>query len=135
MTTENKKVRLDKWLWAARFFKTRSIAKQAIDGGKVHFDGARCKVSKEVVIGAKLTIRQGSEEKTVLIKQLSDQRRGYEVAKELYEELPESIAKREQTAAQRRAEFAGQLHSERRPSKRDRRRITTFKDAMNQEVE
>ena len=69
------KVRLDKWLWAARFFKSRSLAKAAIDGGKVQLDGQRVKVSKEVVVGDILQIRQGWDEKVVLVKQLSEQRR------------------------------------------------------------
>ncbi len=130
-----KKIRLDKWLWAARFFKTRASAKQAIEGGKVHFNGARCKVSKEVVIGAELTIRQGFDEKVVEVMALSDQRRSYDIAKQLYREFASSIAKREALMAQRKAQFAGQPHSEKRPNKRNRRLITTFKDAMNQTSE
>ena len=63
MTDSNNKIRLDKWLWAARFFKTRALAKDAIEGGKVHYEGQRCKVSKSPEIGAKLTIRQGLDEK------------------------------------------------------------------------
>ena len=70
------KVRLDKWLWAARFFKTRSLAKQAIEGGKVHYEGARTKVSREVTVGAELQIRQGWDEKTVVVLGLSDQQIG-----------------------------------------------------------
>jgi ribosome-associated heat shock protein Hsp15 len=70
------KVRLDKWLWAARLFKTRSLAKQAIEGGKVHYDGTRSKVSKEVEIGARLTVRQGWDEKELEVSALSVQRRG-----------------------------------------------------------
>ncbi len=62
-TSDNKKIRLDKWLWAARFYKTRAIAKAAVEGGKVHYEGQRCKVSKTVDLNAKLTIRQGVDEK------------------------------------------------------------------------
>src|SRR5690606_28965388 len=76
MTDSNDNIRLDKWLWAARFFKTRALAKDAIEGGKVHYEGQRCKVSKTPELGAKLTIRQGFDEKTVIIKALSGQRRG-----------------------------------------------------------
>ena len=75
-TSDNKKIRLDKWLWAARFYKTRAIAKAAVEGGKVHYEGQRCKVSKTIDLNAKLTIRQGVDEKIIVIKDLSDQRRG-----------------------------------------------------------
>lgn len=121
------KVRLDKWLWAARFYKTRSLAKQSIEGGKVHYNGARVKVSKDVEVGAQLTIRQGWDEKTVVVKALSDQRRGAPDAALLYEELAESVANREQRAAQRKLEGAGRPYPSSRPNKRDRRHIHRFK--------
>ena len=70
------KLRLDKWLWAARFFKTRSLAKSAIEGGKVHCGGERCKASKEIRVGDQLQIRQGFDQRSVEVLQLSDQRRG-----------------------------------------------------------
>ena len=70
------KVRLDKWLWAARFFKTRSLAKRAIEGGKVYCNGQRVKVAKEIVVGDRLSIRQGFEKKEVAVLALSDERRG-----------------------------------------------------------
>ncbi len=73
---EPDKVRLDKWLWAARFFKTRAIAKQMIEGGKVHYDGQRAKCSKVVELGATLKVRQGWDERVVVVKALSEQRRG-----------------------------------------------------------
>ena len=76
MTETQEKVRLDKWLWAARFFKTRSLAKDAIEGGKVHHEGQRDKVSKEIKVGMTLTIKQGFEDKTITIKALSEVRRG-----------------------------------------------------------
>ncbi|MCP5325451.1 MAG: hypothetical protein H7A09_03875 [Oceanospirillaceae bacterium] len=69
------KVRLDKWLWEARFFKTRAMAKNAIDGGKVHYNGQRSKVSKIVEVGAKIDVRQGFDEKTILVSVITDQRR------------------------------------------------------------
>ena len=94
MTDSNDKIRLDKWLWAARFFKTRALAKDAIEGGKVHYEGQRCKVSKSPEIGAKLTIRQGFDEKIVIIKALSGQRRGAAEAQLLYEETPQSRVRR-----------------------------------------
>jgi len=122
------KVRLDKWLWAARFFKTRAQAKQAIEGGKVHYNGARAKVSKLVELGAELKIRQGWDEKTVEVLQLSGQRRGAPEAARLYRETAQSLQQREDAAAQRRAERAGLSADSGRPSKRDRRRIHSFKE-------
>ena len=122
-----KKVRLDKWLWAARFFKTRSIAKQAIEGGKVHYNGARVKVSKEVEMGALLKIRQGWDEKVVEILLLSDQRRNAEIAQSLYAETPESLTKRELNAQMRKQLNQGQIAPERRPDKKNRRMIHRFK--------
>ncbi|MAY35747.1 MAG: RNA-binding protein [Spongiibacteraceae bacterium] len=126
--TEAPKVRLDKWLWAARFFKTRSLAKQAIEGGKVHYNGERCKVSKEVEVGATLTIRQGWDTKTVEVQTLSDQRRGAPEAQCLYRETEDSIKQREARAAQRKAFGPGaDLISRERPNKKQRRQIHRFK--------
>lgn len=128
MNDTQQRVRLDKWLWAARFYKTRSIAKQAVDGGKVHYNGARCKVSKDVEIGAELTLRLGWDEKTVIVQALSDQRRGAPEAQALYQETPESIEQREKRAAQRRAHGPGaDLISRERPTKKQRRQIHRFK--------
>ncbi len=119
------KVRVDKWLWAARFFKTRAKSRQAIDGGKVHVNGQRIKPSKELMLEDQLKIRQGRDEKIIIVKELSDQRKGAPEAQQLYEEIAESIAKREMTAVQRRA--AGQhIASKGRLDKRDRRRIHDF---------
>lgn len=132
MTTEpdrnSRKVRLDKWLWAARFFKTRSLAKQAIEGGKVHYEGARSRVSKEVRVGAELRIRRGWEEMTVVVTALSDQRGPAAVASQLYQETAQSIADREQNTALRRAANAGNNTPAKRPGKRDRRLIHRFKN-------
>jgi ribosome-associated heat shock protein Hsp15 len=122
------KVRLDKWLWAARFFKSRSLAKAAIDGGKVHLDGRRIKVSKEVCVGSMVQIRQGWDEKVVRVKQLSDQRRGAPQAQLLYEETTESQAKREAQALARKAAGGMLDRPDRRPTKKQRRQIHAFKD-------
>ena len=119
-----RKVRIDKWLWAARFFKTRNIAKQAIEGGKVHCDGQRVKASKEIGIGVFLRIRQGWDEKEVEVIALSDQRRGAPEAAKLYSETADSVAKREQGAAQRK--LLNQGVPRQRPSKRDKRLIRRF---------
>ena len=121
------KVRLDKWLWAARFFKTRSLAKQAIEGGKVHCNGARSKSSREIEVGCQLDIRQGWDEKTVVVKALSDKRGSAPQAALLYEETPQSIEKRQVMADQRRIQRAMNPVSEGRPTKQDRRRIHRFK--------
>ena len=123
-----KKARLDKWLWAARFFKTRSLAKKAIEGGKVTYDGARAKVSKEVSVGASLTIRQGWDEKTVHVDALAEQRRGASVAAELYTETAESIEKRKHTAAQRKVFRESMLLPEQRPTKKQRRVLERLRE-------
>ncbi|XID74238.1 RNA-binding S4 domain-containing protein [Alkanindiges sp. WGS2144] len=121
---DTQSMRIDKWLWAARFFKTRSIAKEAIEGGKVHHDGNRVKVSKDVRTGMQLTIRQGFDEKTVIVKALSEVRGGAPQAQILYEETAESIAKREFYSSQRK--LSNLARPDHRPSKRDRRQIHRF---------
>lgn len=119
-------VRLDKWLWAARFFKTRSLARTAIDGGKVHYEGQRSKPSKLVEVGATLTIRQGFDKKVVIIQALSDQRRGAPDAAKLYEETAESITEREQHRLQRKNQ-ASHAPVQGRPNKKQRRQIIEAK--------
>lgn len=123
-------MRIDKWVWAARFFKTRSIAKNAIEGGKVHIDGERVKVSREVRVGMQLTIAQGLEKKTVVIKALSDVRGPAPVAQLLYDETPESIEKRELLASQRK--MHNLARPDHRPSKKDRRDISKFQNENSQ---
>ncbi len=118
-------VRLDKWLWAARFFKTRSIAKNAIEGGKVHLNGVRGKAAKDVRVGDTVKLRQGWDEKTVEVVALSDQRRGAPEAQRLYRETEDSIARREQIGEQRRA--LNQTQDPGRPTKKQRRDIHRFK--------
>lgn len=127
----SKKVRLDKWLWAARFFKTRALAKGAIEGGKVHYDGQRCKVSKMVEVDALLVIRQGFDEKEIKVKQLSDQRRGAPEAQALYEETPDSIKRRMDQAEQRRVMNAARQAPDQRPNKKQRRDLKRFEDSQN----
>jgi ribosome-associated heat shock protein Hsp15 len=122
------KVRLDKWLWAARFFKTRSLAKAAIEGGKVRLDEQRVKVSKEITAGDILQIRQGWDDKVVLVKQLSDQRRGAPEAQLLYEETAASLAKREAQAEARKAAGGMIDRPAHRPTKKQRRQIHALKD-------
>ncbi|OOF81342.1 heat-shock protein [Rodentibacter ratti] len=124
---EEKDVRLDKWLWAARFYKTRSLAKAMIEGGKVHYNGQRAKVSKIVEVGAILKLRQGNEEKEVEILALSDQRRGAPEAQLLYRETNQSVKKREEMAWARKNNALSMPHPERRPNKKERRDLLKFK--------
>ena len=120
-------VRIDKWLWAARFFKTRAKAKEAIDGGKVHINGSRSKPSKEIVIGDTLKITQGWFEKVVTVKDLSEKRQGAPIAQLLFDETEESMDKRALLTEQRRA--AGKhIRTEGKPSKKQRRLIHKFRD-------
>lgn len=124
-------VRLDKWLWAARFFKTRALAKAAIEGGKVHCAGERCKPSKEPKLGDELLIRQGFEERLVRVDGLSSTRRGASDAQLLYSETAESIVRREQAAALRKAGALG-VSTDGRPTKKQRRQLHGFRDAQEQ---
>ena len=123
------KVRLDKWLWAARFFKTRRLAKAAIEGGKVRWDGQRIKAGKEIGVGDNLTIRQGFDDKEVLVTALSEQRRGAPEAALLYEEMAASKALRENRAADRKAAAGGFKPSDHKPSKKERRQLQKFEQA------
>ena len=124
----NEKLRIDKWLWAARFFKTRSLAKAAIEGGKVQVGGQRIKVSKEIMVGDKLRVRQGWDEKDIVIVALNDQRRGAPEASQLYQETDESIARREAEAVARKAAGGMIERPIKRPSKRERRQIHRFRE-------
>ena len=119
-------VRIDKWLWAARFFKTRSLATDAVVGGHVHVDGARVKPSKEVRAGDVLEIRVGSVRSTVVVRAIAERRGPASVAQTLYEEAPESVAAREQFALERRFARPPGADLGARPTKQARRRL----DAM-----
>ena len=117
------RLRVDKWLWAARFYKTRSIAKTAIEGGKVHLDGQRVKVSREISIGERLTVKQGWDEKEVVVKALSDQRGPASIAQTLYEETPESIVRREREAQARKAAGGATARPTQKPGKHERKAL------------
>ena len=118
----NSKVRIDKWLWAARFFKTRSLAKTAIEGGKVLLAGQKVKVSREVVPGDMLRIRQGWDEREVKVIATSEQRRAAPIAQSLYEETEASIERRSRAAEARQA--AGTLaRPSQRPGKHERKAL------------
>lgn len=122
------KVRIDKWLWAARFFKTRGLAADAIDGGKVRYDGERPKPAKEVKIGAVLRITRPDGEWEVVVRGLSSQRRGAPEAALLYEETEKSRERRELAAAMHEADHAMRDRGMGRPTKRDRRLIKRFNE-------
>ena len=122
---EDDKVRLDKWLWAARFFKTRALAKAAVESGKVHHRGERCKPGKEPRIGDEFQIRAGFDERTVVVLALSIVRRGAPEAQALYAETEASIAKREGAAALRKAGALG-VSTDGKPSKKQRRDLFKF---------
>ena len=113
--------RIDKWLWAARFYKTRAQAKTAIDGGKVKVNGQRTKPAKEVAVGDQIELRIGFIDRCVIVLALSDVRRGAVDAARLFEETRESIANRETLRLQRLA--LGPTRPTARPTKRDRRQI------------
>lgn len=116
-------VRLDKWLWAARFFKTRSLAVKAIEGGKVKVQGARAKPGRSVQVGQQLEVRVGPQVFEIEIRELSDKRGPASVARTLYEESAESIARREQGALDRKAAAQATPDYGGRPDKYQRRRI------------
>jgi ribosome-associated heat shock protein Hsp15 len=120
------KCRLDKWLWAARFFKTRSLATDAIDGGKVYVDGDRVKPAKEVRVGQVLYIRRKEFDIEVTVKALSVTRKGAPEAALLYDETQESVAKRENASVTKEADHAKRERGAGRPTKRQLRDIKKF---------
>lgn len=121
-----KKIRIDKWLWASRFYKTRSLASEAIKGGKVSVNRHRAKPGREVELGDSLVLRQGYDEKTVIVQALSDKRGSATIAQQLYQETAESIQKREKEKELRKLAAVQQPHGEGRPTKRLRRQIHRF---------
>jgi ribosome-associated heat shock protein Hsp15 len=121
-------VRIDRWLWAARFFKTRSLAKAAVEGGKVHLESSRVKPSKEVQVGQRLEIRRGDTFQVVIIETLSEQRGSATVAQTLYTETPESIEQREVRKSVRLMERAGLNIPSSKPDKKNRRALAQLKD-------
>ena len=121
-------VRLDKWLWAARFFKTRSLATEAVAGGKVELNGLRPKPSKEVRVGDKLRVRLGPYVHELTVRALGERRGPASVAATLYDETPESIAARERLREQHRMAPAVQYEEGGRPTKKDRRTLSAFEE-------
>lgn len=124
------RMRLDKWLWAARFFKTRQLAAEAVSGGKVHLNGQRTKPGKDVRVGSKLRIHRGSLEWDIEVQQLPSQRRPASEAVTFYTETEESRRKREQAIeTQRTLRAAMPVAPGGRPTKRDRRMIHKFRQS------
>jgi ribosome-associated heat shock protein Hsp15 len=126
MIDQEQPIRVDKWLWAARFFKTRSLASQAVTGGKVTINGQRVKPAKLVVIDDVLTIRKGQVEQTVTVLGLASKRGPAKIASTLYEESADSILQREADRQERLLFFAGRQVPDKKPGKKDRRKIREF---------
>jgi ribosome-associated heat shock protein Hsp15 len=127
--TTSEAIRLDKWLWAARFFKTRSLASEAVSGGKVSLNGSRSQPGKRVRVGDTLRIRRGQEQFTVVVCALSDKRRGAPEAALLYTEDKASRQQRDLLRRQRSASHTAPPH---RPSKQDRRRLSKIKRQLTE---
>lgn len=127
VSQEQPTVRLDKWLWACRFYKTRTLAKNMIDGGKVHYNGQRCKASKLVEIGATIKLAQGYDEKTVLVKGLAEKRLSAPLAQALYEETSDSLAIRQERAELRKTNSLFAPHPDTKPDKKMRRQLLLIK--------
>lgn len=125
---EQTKVRLDKWLWACRFYKTRRIAIEMIESGKVRYSGAKIKPSKMVEINAILTIRQGDQEKTVQVLKLLEKRVSAPLSLEAYQETSESIEKRQKLSELKKLGALTMPHPDRKPDKKERRHLIHFKN-------
>jgi ribosome-associated heat shock protein Hsp15 len=121
------RIRLDKWLWAARFYKTRALASEAVAGGKVQVNGDRAKRARPLVVGDEVRVRQGAYEFLVVVRALSARRGPASVAAELYQERPESRAAREAMALQLKTLHAAFVPEKGRPTKRDRRDLERLK--------
>ncbi|NQY34717.1 MAG: ribosome-associated heat shock protein Hsp15 [Alteromonadaceae bacterium] len=127
----NSSTRLDKWLWAARFYRTRAIAKQMIDGGKVFYNGQRTKSGKSIAINDVIKIRQGFEEKEIIVIALADKRRDATFAATLYKETSVSLATREKNALARKQGILLSPASDTKPDKKQRRKIRQFKEGYS----
>jgi len=121
------RVRIDKWLWTARFFKTRSAATEAVAGGHVKVNGERAKPSRDVVVGDRLEIRRDQQRWTVDVRALAERRGTAAAARELYEETSESAASREQRRLEVKASRPVGADLGARPTKRDRRRLDALR--------
>mgnify|MGYP001818778593 FL=1 len=120
------KVRIDKWLWAARFYKTRALARDAIKGGKVQLNGTRVKPGKTLALQDQLVIRKGEDDFQITVLELGDRRVSAQLAQERYEEDAESKARREAAIEKRKLDYQARADRPRRPDKRQRRQIIRF---------
>ena len=120
------KVRIDKWLWAARFFKTRGIAREAIKGGKVELNGTRVKPGRTLATGDQLAVRRGEDVYEITVLDLGDRRLSASLAQEKYQEDPAAMARREAAAKQRKLDYQARTDRQRRPDKKQRRQIVEF---------
>jgi ribosome-associated heat shock protein Hsp15 len=127
MTESEDRIRVDKWLWAARFYKTRALASEAIAGGKVQVNGERVKRARALQLGDEIRIRQGPYEHQIVVRELSGRRGPAAQAAKLYEEKPESRATREQLAMQLKTLHSMFVPERGRPTKKDRREINRLK--------
>jgi len=125
-------MRLDKWLWTARFFKTRALATEAIDGGKVHLNGQRVKPGKEVAVGARIEISKDQYFWEITVIALNRQRRPAKEAAALYRETAASLARRQEEIERRRQQRELRIEPESRPTKQGRRAIHRFKRALSE---
>ena len=132
-TSKNKDLRLDKWLWAARFYKTRSLAREMIDGGKVDYNGVRAKPSRTVEIGAKIKLLRGGLRTEVEVLELSDVRGPAPVAQKLYKETEDSIKQRNKQLEQIRINALLAPHPDSKPNKKERRQLLDIKYSRTQE--
>ena len=126
---ETMSIRLDKWLWAARFYKTRAIARDMVQGGKVHYNGQRTKPSKVVELNAVIKLTQGVDEKVVTVLKLLDKRLSAPIAQTLYQESDASIEKREANSIARKNNSFFAPHPDRKPDKKQRRELLKMKSS------
>lgn len=120
-------IRLDKWLWACRFYKTRALAKSMIEGGKVHYNDQRCKASRQVEIGATIKLAQGTDEKTVTVMGLTEKRLAAPLAQALYQETAASTEQRLARAELRKTNSLFAPHPDTKPDKKMRRQLLLLK--------
>jgi ribosome-associated heat shock protein Hsp15 len=126
---ETMSIRLDKWLWAARFYKTRAIARDMVQGGKVHYNGQRTKPSKIVELDAVIKLAQGVDEKVITVLKLLDKRLSAPIAQTLYQESDASIEKREANSIARKNNSFFAPHPDRKPDKKQRRELLKMKSS------
>ena len=120
------KVRIDKWLWAARFYRTRALARDAIKGGKVQSGGVRVKPGRTLSLGDILSVRKGEDEYVITVEDLGDRRVSASLAQEKFTEDPDNKARREAAAEKRKLDYHAHADRQRRPDKRERRKIVKF---------